>query len=148
VFSVAAMPGATAGSTASAATPTPSGTTSSQSSGAKPDLVARAIRINGQAPDGKNDCKAGQSTITVTVKNAGRGAAGGFGVRLTVDGSDLDASVDALDAGQEREVRFDGVSLKKGEHTLKATVDAAQAIAETNDENNDLKVSARCSDAG
>lgn len=115
---------------------------------AQADLAVRAIRINGQAPDGKDDCKAGKNAVSVVVKNVGTGDAGSFAVRLAVDGDDVDAAVDGLDAGQEREVRFDDVQLKKGERTLSAVADAEHAIAESKEDNNELKVTARCKDAG
>jgi hypothetical protein len=112
------------------------------------DLTVRAIKVNGQAPDGKDDCKDGKNDVTVVVKNAGKGDADGFTVRLSVDGDDRDATVDGLNAGQEREVRFDDVQLKKGEHTLKAVADPDHAIDEAKDDNNELKATARCNVAG
>jgi hypothetical protein len=115
---------------------------------AQADLTVRAIRVNGQVPDGKNDCKDGKNAVTVVVKYGGTGDAGSFGVRLAVDGDDRDATVDGLDAGQEREVRFDDVRLKKGEHTLEAVADPRRAVDESNEDNNELKVTARCTDAG
>src|SRR5205085_7076927 len=93
------------------AQPKPTGT-QAEPSKAQTDLTVRAIRVNGQAPDGKDDCKVGKNAVTVVVKNAGKGDAASFAVRLSVDGNDLTASVDGLDAGQEREIRFDDVSLK------------------------------------
>jgi hypothetical protein len=116
-------------------------------SGDKPDLTVSAIRVNGQVPDGKNDCKDGKNTVAVIVRNAGTVASDTFGLRLTVDGVDLDAGVLGLNAGQEREITFNDVQLKKGEHGLKAVADPARAIDETKDNNNELKVSARCADA-
>ena len=107
----------------------------------------KAIKVNGQAPDGKNDCMISQNDLTVVVKNGGKGDAGSFAVRLTVDGDDLDATVESVRAGEEREVAFDKVQLKKGEHSLKAVADPDHALAESKDNNNELKVSARCSDA-
>jgi subtilase family serine protease len=55
-------------------------------------------------------------------------------------------SIDGLDAGKEATVTFNGVRLKKGPHTLVATADATAAIAESNEGNNALTVTARCSD--
>ena len=52
---------------------------------------------------------------------------------------------DGLDAGKEHEVRFADVRLKEGERSL-AIADANKAIAETKDDNNELKVTARCKD--
>ena len=52
--------------------------------------------------------------------------------------------MDGLDAGQEREVRFDNIQLKAGAHTLTAAADTADAVAEFTEDNNELKVTARC----
>ena len=127
--------------------PTPTGTL--PKSGADlPDLFVRTYKVNGQEPDGKNDCKVGKNSVTVVVKNGGTGDAGRFVVRLTVDGDDRDESVDKLGAGREREVRFNDVLLKKGQHTFDALVDAEQAVTESNDVNSGLAVTLSCSDAG
>jgi subtilase family serine protease len=115
-------------------------------SGAQADLTVRAIRINGRAPDGKDDCKDGKNDVTVAVKNVGKGDAGSFAVRLAVDGDDVDAAVDGLDAGQEREVRFDDLPLKRGERTLTAGADVEKTVAESKEDNNELEATARCKD--
>jgi len=113
----------------------------------KVDLTIRAIRVNGRAPDGKGDCKIGKNDVAVLVKNTGEGDAGGFVVRLLVDGDLTDATVDGLGAGEERGVRFGDVQLQKGEHTLQAAADPEQALAESSDGNNELKLTARCNGA-
>jgi hypothetical protein len=112
-----------------------------------PHLTVSAIRVNGQAPDGKNDCKDGKNDIAVVVKNTGTAESENVTVRLIVDdaqGSALEQTVKGLDAGQEREVRFEDVRLKKGQHTLTAIVDPKGSVAETRDDNNALKVTAGC----
>ena len=125
-----------------ALTGTPS---SSVPNAAQADLTVSAIRVNGQAPDGKGDCKAGKNDVAVTVKNAGAGDAGPFAVRLTVDGEDAgEALTSAFAAGNEWEARFDDVRLKQGERQLRVVVDATGAVAESNEGNNDLKVTAGC----
>jgi len=112
---------------------------------AQADLTVTAITVNGQAPDGKSDCKDGKNTVAIVVKNAGTVKAGGFAVRLDADGDEVSVeAVDGLEAGKEREVRFEEVKLKKGEHTLAATVDSKKTVAESNEENNDRQVTARC----
>ena len=116
---------------------------------AQPDLIINAIRVNGQAPDGKNDCNDGKNAVTVVVKNAGTADIEKLEVRLVVDDAQAEAverTVNGLEAGKEREVKFDDVRLKKGEHTLTASVDAKGAVAETNEDNNERKVTARCQD--
>jgi hypothetical protein len=126
--------------------PTPAGG-KGEPSGERADLTVRSLRVDGQEPDGKSDCKPGPNDVTVVVKNVGKGDAEQFVVRLAVDGTTLDQHVDAVRAGEEREVAFVNVSLKKGEHTLKAIADPDHAVSETNDRNNELKVSVRCTDA-
>jgi hypothetical protein len=114
---------------------------------AQADLTVSTIRVNGQSPDGKDDCKDGKNDVAVVVKNAGTGKAEKVAVRLTADGGEaVEETVDGLEAGQEREVRFDDVRLKKGEHTLLAVADSTKAIAESKEDNNELKVTARCQD--
>ena len=126
---------------APAATPTPA------PSAALPDLTVGAIKVNGRVSDGKDDCEDGKNGVAVVVKNAGAGDAGGFAVRLRVDGDQADeASVPGLEAGKEREVRFDDVRLKEGERTLTAIADAKHAVAESKEGNNELYVTAKCKD--
>ena len=131
-------------------------TTSTQSGptadAAQPDLTVRAIKVNGQVPDGKGDCKDGKSDVAVTVKNGGTAKAGDFTVRLVVD-DDQDhveeqTIGDGLDAGKESQVTFRGVRLKKGTHTLTVTADATTVISESHEGNNALKVTASCRDDG
>ncbi|MFN8636477.1 MAG: CARDB domain-containing protein [Chloroflexota bacterium] len=143
----AAAPGAGPTSSGPSAAPSPQPKPSggqAESGGARADLTVRAIRVNGQSPDGKNDCKVGKNVVSVVVKNAGKGDAATFAVRLSVDGNDMTATVDGLDAGQEREVRFDNVPLKMGAHTLTATADPEHTIDESKEDNNELKDTARC----
>jgi hypothetical protein len=140
-------PGATP---AAPASPAPSSTSTPTPSATVPDLTVSAIKVNGRVPDGKDDCKDGKNAVTVVVKNGGTTDAGGFAVRLVVDdaqGAAVEQSVSGLEAGQEREVRFDDVRLKKGEHKLTATVDPKSSITELKEDNNSRTVSATCKDA-
>jgi len=108
-----------------------------------------AIRVNGKQPGANDACTSGKNTVTAVVKNQGTGAAGGFTVRLIVDDASHAAvieSVGALDVGNQREIRFGGVELKKGERTLAVRADAEQAVPESNEGNNDRTVSATCKD--
>jgi hypothetical protein len=117
---------------------------------ALPDLTVSAVRVRGQVPDGKDDCKKGRNDVSVLVKNTGAVKAGDFRVRLVVDDDSGTAReeelADGLDAGKEHEVRFDDVRLTKGERTLLVIADAKGAIAESKEDNNELKVTARCQD--
>lgn len=108
------------------------------------DLMIREIRINGQVPDGKDDCTVGKNTVSVVVRNAGPGDAGAFNVRLIVDVEARDEMIDGLGAGQEREVRFDGVALKKGAHIFKAVVGLDPAGTDPNRRNDELKIAVVC----
>jgi hypothetical protein len=115
--------------------------------GAKSDLLVRAIKVNGQVPDGKDDCNVGKNEVTIVIKNGGAGESGSFAVRFGVDGNELDETVENVRAGEEREIVFENLQWKKGEHTLRVTVDAERAVDESREDNNDRKVTARCSDA-
>jgi len=130
------------GSAPPASTPTNSGVNRGE---AQADLTVNAIKVNGQAPDGKDDCKDGKNAVAVVVKNAGAADVEGFAVRLAVDGGEaLEESVDGLEAGKEREVRFGDVRLKKGEHQLAATADPKNTVAESADDNNERTVAVAC----
>ena len=60
---------------------------------------------------------------------------------MVVDGGDpAEESVGNLDAGKEREVRFDDVRLRKGTHTLAVTVDQKES-----GDDHSLKITAVCS---
>jgi len=111
------------------------------------DLTVSAVKVRGQVPDGKDDCKEGGNEVAVVVKNAGKGDAGSFAVRLAVDGGEaVEESVKGLEAGKEREVRFGDVKLKKGAHKLVATLDPDGAVAEANEDDNARTVTASCRD--
>ena len=116
---------------------------------ARSDLTVGTLKVNGQVTDGKDDCKDGKNAVAVIVKNGGEGKAGTFSVRLLSDGDEVgEKSVDGLEAGKEREVRFDDVRLKAGSHELVVTLDPTNAVAESDDENNRRTVSVRCKGSG
>ena len=111
------------------------------------DLSIASIKVNGQAPDGKDDCKAGKSSVAVVVKNESAAKADTVTVRLAVDGVEVGAqSLTSLEPGKEREVRFADVSLKKGEHKLAAAADLKDPVADTRQGDHELKIVARCQD--
>ncbi|MCC7368674.1 MAG: hypothetical protein IT306_09635 [Chloroflexi bacterium] len=129
------------------ASPTPGPTPMPTPSAARSDLTISAIEVNGRTPDGKDDCKDGKNDVTAVVKNTGNANAGAFAVSLAVDKVEVGSeSAPGLDAGQEREVRFEHVRLKKGQRTLTATVDPAKRVAEADEANNTLTVTAACKD--
>jgi hypothetical protein len=122
-----------------------------QPNASQPDLTPRSLRVKGKEPSGQNDCDPGKNDITVVVKNDGAGSEAAFVVRLLVDDDDDDASlrtVPSLDAGKEASVEFGGVQLKKGERKLTATVDPQKVMNESKEDNNEIKISARCRDEG
>jgi hypothetical protein len=114
------------------------------------DLRPTAIRVRGSDASGNNDCDPGLNTVTVVVQNRDSGTVGSFTVRLEVDGDPAgDVTVEGLQAsGQERQVNFNGVILKKGSHTLNARVDSESSVAETDEDNNRLRKEIDCKSEG
>jgi hypothetical protein len=113
------------------------------------DLRPTSIRVRGSDASGNNDCDPGANTVTIEVQNRGSAGAGSFTVRLAVDGDPAsEVAVDGLQAGRERQVSFNGVSLKKGQHTLQASVDSKNGVVETDEDNNQLSKDVNCKDEG
>jgi hypothetical protein len=114
----------------------------------KAELSVSAIKVNGQEPDGKNDCSAannGKNKVVVVVKNDGTAAAGKVTVQLAVEGGQtLTRVVASLEPGESDEATFENVGLKKGQQKLTATVDPRNAFDEGDDDNNDLTVTVTC----
>jgi len=54
-------------------------------------------------------------------------------------------SQDGLDGGKSREIVFEDVRLKKGEHTLMGRVNTGDATAETDESDNTRAASVTCS---
>ncbi len=72
-------------------------------------------------------------------------------MRVDVDGEAdevKEKAVTGLAAGEETEVTFDDVRLRRGRRELTATVDAKEAVAESKEDNNELQASVRCRDEG
>jgi subtilase family serine protease len=135
-------------------TPTPSpkasptATPPSRPSEGKPDLTVTSIKLNGQVPDGKADCKDGKNTLAVRVKNSGEADAGTFTVWVSETTADVELGkreVAGLKAGQEQELRFEDVKLKKGPHTIAALADLNNRVSEQDENNNQLEIGASCS---
>jgi hypothetical protein len=101
-------------------------------------LSVTTIKVNGQVPDGKKDCKDGKNDVVAVVKNDGAAESGPFVVRLSVDeaqGTPSTVSIANLAAGQEQEARFEDVKLKSGEHKLTSTIDGGlETVAEPKNE--------------
>jgi subtilase family serine protease len=111
------------------------------------DLVVSSIRVRGQVPDGKDDCKEGRNDVAFSLQNLGGTAAGAYLARLAVDDDDVvEKAVEGLDAGKSVDVTFEDVRIKKRTHTLYATADAKDAVTESNENNNIKSVSVSCKD--
>jgi hypothetical protein len=124
----------------------PEGSGSPSSSQPQADLIVSAIRVNGE-PSSANDCKEGKNDVTLIIKNQGSAMAAGSVARLTVGNDDDDAeerTVESLNPGADKDVRFDDVRLKKGDQTLTAIADARKAVAESKEDNNELKATVKC----
>lgn len=124
-----------------AAAPTPSPT--------QADLWVRGLLVRSAEQGGSDSCQAGRNDITVIVRNEGAATTTSFVVRLIVDREDNEAkekSVAGLDAGKELEVTFDDVRLRRGMRDLEAIVDAKKAVAESNEDNNQIKLTVNCRD--
>jgi hypothetical protein len=119
------------------------------STSSKPDLVVDSIRVKGSDLSGNNDCDPGNNQVDVVVKNQGKAAAGGFLIRLVIDnGSEpnREASVGGLASGAEQKVGIGTVNLKKGQHSLTASADAKNQVAESDEDNNKKSVNVNCKD--
>ncbi len=130
-------------------TPTPTATPTRTPTPTQADLLPLNPRVKGKEPSGENDCDPGKNDVTVRVHNQGTANAGQFTVALLVDGDQEDGgqeTVQSLGSGQQRDVRFDDVRLKKGTHQLTVKVDSESKVTESNEDNNQLDFSVTCRD--
>ncbi|MCG7850869.1 MAG: DUF3344 domain-containing protein, partial [ANME-2 cluster archaeon] len=103
----------------------------------KPDFLVSGITVNhnyfsGAWVDLSN-------TVNVSVENNGTGNAGSFNVALYADGAEVETkSVTGLDAGVSTVVSFDWIPDEIKTYTLKAEVDPDDAVAESDEINNEL----------
>jgi subtilase family serine protease len=106
--------------------------------------------VKGKDATGQNDCDPGRNDVTVAIRNDGDTAATSIAVRLVIDDDDDGSlrTVSSLDPGKETNVEFNRVELKKGQRQLTAAVDPHKLIAESSEDNNELKISVRCKDEG
>jgi subtilase family serine protease len=112
---------------------------------ARADLVVESISLRG----GKNDCDPGKNDVRVKVKNQGAADAADIVVKLVVANNpdvSLEKLLKKLDAGESDTVDFDDVSIKSGERNLTASVDAAGAVGESQEDNNTRSVTLTCKD--
>ena len=126
---------------------TETGTADPPATSNKADLTASDLRVKGKQPSGNNDCDPGKNDVTVTVKNSGAADHGPFAVSLLVDDDEGDGGKEMLDAlakNQSRDVTFDNVKLKKGQHELKVQVDPEAKVDESSETNNELPVMVSC----
>ena len=116
-----------------------------------PDLLKRPdLRVDGlsvQLGAGNGQCDPAQTTIIAEIKNDGQAKAGAFGVRLTVDGDDLDGGykeIDGLAIGAGMYVTFNGVALPQGSHSLKVIADANDQTLDNKTNNNSKSTNFNC----
>jgi hypothetical protein len=122
----------------------------SSAASARADLTLKSIRVKGKDATGQNDCDPGRNDVTVAIRNDGDNAATSIAVRLVIDDDDDGSlrTVSSLDPGKETNVEFNRVELKKGQRQLTAAVDPQKLIAESSEDNSELKISVRCKDEG
>jgi hypothetical protein len=100
---------------------------------AAPDLVVSDLTTASKVRDGRT------ASITATVANVGTADAGSTSTEFVLDGSTALGSVGtaAIPAGGSSEVSIDwNTQGVKGEHTIRATSDAAGSVSEGNEANN------------
>jgi hypothetical protein len=79
------------------------------------------------------------NTVNVTVENNGTGNAGSFNVALYANGAEVETkSVSGLTTGVSTVVSFDWIPDEVNTYTLKAEVDPDDAVAESDETNNEL----------
>ena len=99
----------------------------------RPDLVVSALAANPSQP------KQGSTvTLTATVKNQGQANAGASKTEFLLDGKTVLGTVNtaALAPGATVQVSANWTKVKKGQHTIKATADRNNAVAESDENNN------------
>ena len=102
---------------------------------AAPDLVVSNLTAsNNQAPQGS------KVKLTATIKNVGTASAGASSTQFLLDGKTVIGSVNtqALAVGQSTQVSvsWSTANVKKGQHTITATADKTNVVAESNEANN------------
>lgn len=101
------------------------------------------LQITGMSTSPTEPVQGLDATVSVTVKNAGTCAAGGFVVQWKSDRfapTGPSESVTSLDAGASTTVNFTYAFPSSGNFTTFASVDTGNAVSETN-ENNNLEIS-------
>jgi hypothetical protein len=104
---------------------------------AEPDLLVSDIKV-------KHDYYNGawvnlSNSVDVTVANNGAGGAGSFNVALYADGAEVETrSVSGLAAGVSAVVSFDWTPDEVKTYTLNVVADPDNAVAESNETNNEL----------
>lgn len=130
---------ATAGNQGVAAGPSSTGGTG------QADLIILSVLVK-DADTGGNDCDPGKNDVTIRVRNDGPRAAASHVVRLEVGDDETEKTLAALDGGKELDVRFDDVQFKKGQNRVTVMVDAKKTVAESDENNNERKLTVNCRD--
>jgi len=131
------------------------GGSSSPPSGSGPaDLFASGLSVKGEQTNGTSGCDPGRNDITVSIKNLGGAAASSFSVNLTArpegnddnadDGISLERTVAALNGGASQDVEFNDVRLNRGLYEIEAIVDARKTVSESDENNNEFKLTVNC----
>ncbi|WP_119068438.1 ABC transporter substrate-binding protein [Aggregatilinea lenta] len=115
----------------SPATPTPA-VTAPPALGSQPDLLVESVVLNPAQPVPNQPFAA-----TVTVRNAGGGAAGRFAVGLTFDQANyITGFIEGLASGQSGQVQLSSTVVGTGTAQMIVTADQSNEVAESNETNN------------
>ncbi|AGZ45762.1 CARDB domain-containing protein [Actinoplanes friuliensis] len=97
------------------------------------------LQVTGITTNPANPAAGAAVSFTVAVNNRGISAAGASTTRITVGSTTLNGSTPAIAAGATTTVAISGTwTATSGGATVTATADAANAVAETNENNNTL----------
>jgi hypothetical protein len=129
----------------SSSTPPPSGPA---------DLFLSGLSIKGERTNGASGCDPGRNDITVSIKNLGGTEASNFVVQLTArpeesndnedDGISQNKIVATFNAGASQDVEFQDVRLNRGLYEMEAIVDARRSVSESDEDNNEFKLTVNC----
>jgi hypothetical protein len=128
--------------TAPQGAPAPSGPT-------QPDLMAGGLLVRSAEQGGSDSCEPGRNDVSVVIRNDGAAVTESFAVRLIVDDDNGDAReqvVSSLEANAQQDITFQDIRLRQGSRDVKAVVDAKKAIAESDEDNNDVEITFNCRD--
>ena len=104
----------------------------------KPSKQCRSKASNNQAPQGS------KVTLTATIKNQGEAIAKASKTELLLDGKTVLGLVNTLTlpagASVTVSVNWNTANVQKGQHTIKATADKTNVVAESKEGNNTKQI--------